>query len=275
MAHKVHLSKNRSPYQQKISGWMATMMLILPVITMLALVIQFAEFPIFFDGLLLFISIYFHPQLKRIKNTYNGLISEKKVLVRHQLQEVCLRETNNLSSLGITKAAIEATVLRFIYQVITPLFWFMVFGGVGAITYRLIYELNQEWNQKRVVNQSFGRPIGLIYTFISWIPTQLALITLCFAENLSAGLSAWITHLNKKPRHQIIAVASSALKIELGGPVIYDNRKYRFFKFHGRTPQALDIKRAYIMIDKMLVIWLVLSGLVSAVLFAFSAGSLA
>lgn len=268
MAHKVHLSKSGTPYQQKISGSLAIFMLIAPITTLLVLLIQFAEYPIFFNGLLLLISIYFYPVYSQVKRIQQGLSADKKILSRDQISVLCLRETSTLTHLGMCKASIETLLLRFVYQVIVPLILFMIAGGVGAITYRLIYELNQSWNKKKPEFEHFGKPISALNNLVKWIPVQFALVGISIAGNFIGGLTAALKDIGTSAHQQILAVGAATLKIELGGPVIYGNKKFRFKKFIGRRPDVVDITRALRLINLTQAVIIVLICLLSAILFA-------
>lgn len=269
MAYKVHLSKSGSPYQQKISGSLAIFMLIAPVITLLLLLVQFAEYPQFFNGVLLYISVYFQPTYDKVKQIGLGVQNNKKVLTRDQASAICLRETQSLTYLGITKASIEVLLLRFTYQVLVPVFLFLFLGGIAAITYRLLYELNQSWNKKQAKFEHFGKPISSVTNVIKWFPVQFALVSISIAGNLTKGMTALVKNLNSSAHQQVYAVGSAALNIELGGPVIYGQKKYRFAKFSGRRPEAADIKRALRLINFAQACALVVICLICAILFAF------
>ncbi len=62
-----------------------------------------------------------------------------------------------MSAIGLTKACIETLSLRFAKQWFSVLFWFMLGGGIAALSYRLLQELQQCWNPKLTQFQHFGR----------------------------------------------------------------------------------------------------------------------
>lgn len=268
MASKVN-PKDNSAVQQKISGTLAPAVLLLPTIVILILFIQLAEFPLFFDSLLLLIALQFKSVLDRAKRIGNALAHNKKVLSRDILQSLCLRETHQLSSVGISKACIETLLLRYCYQYIAVMFWFLVSGGVAALSYRLIYEFSQHWNSKLPRYRYFGFPIAKLAALLYWLPARLMIIALMLSENISTSIKALRQRSGNRNTHTtILAASAGALQMQLSGPVMYQGQKYRHAKLgNSRLPVPQDIKRTLNALDKSLVILLVFSLLIAALLY--------
>ena len=179
MADKVHPSQHRedllhSVMQQKISGTLGFLMLLAPLMIILAIFISFAEFPLFFETVLLLMAIQFQVIIKQSRKISDALRKQKKALARHLVSDIVLRETDKLSPLGITKACIESLLLRFNQQFFCVIFWFFVFGGIGALTYRLLYEFSHCWNTKLQRFTYFGSPLAQLVAVMQWLPVRLA-----------------------------------------------------------------------------------------------------
>ncbi|MDF2178506.1 cobalamin biosynthesis protein [Aliiglaciecola sp. CAU 1673] len=246
MADKVHPGLNHTPYQQRLSGSLAPLVLLTPILVCIGLFIGLAEYPQFFDALLLYIAIRFQPVPKAMRHVQSALAVNKKALARDKSRALLLRETELLTSMGLSKAVVESAVKRFLYQFCTPLFWFLLLGGVGALAYRLLYEFSQVWNIKQRRFVHFGAPISWLCRVFQWLPVRLGLLTLMAAENLTGAIRAR-KRLAKGVGQQtrLLAYAGGALGIELGGPAIYDGVKRRWPKCGGlREARVEDIARA-------------------------------
>lgn len=266
MAAKVHSDPKSSVSQQRISGILAVIVLSLPIAFIVSTVLMFAEFSFFFDGLLLLISLHFQPVLNGSKKTESALKSHKKALARYQLSRMTLRESEALSELGICKAAIETLLLRFCYQYMSVIFWFLIGGGIAALLYRFIYEMSHTWNIKLDKYQHFGRPVSWLSLLMQWIPVRLTALLFVIAVNISNALNAIKKQKGSASTHTfLLTFMGGALNVELGGPAYYNRRKIRLPKCGGtRTAELSDIARARLAIYQTQGLFIALMALVVA-----------
>lgn len=280
MAEKVHPAvrqnqEQSSVFQQKISGSLAFLVLLAPLITILLIFIGLAEFPLFFDGLLLLVSIQFQVLIKQGQKISNALANDKKVLARHLLSRIVLRETDKLSAVGIAKATIESLLLRFNQQFSGVIFWYFVFGGVGALGYRLLYEFSHCWNTKLARFTYFGWPLAQLVKVLQWLPVRLACGALVVAQNVSTATKAYRTFVKEKGKHKtthmlLLNLQGGALGIELSGPAYYNGQKKRTVKCGGeRQVRHMDIERTICAVQKAKVVIIVVSFLLGAILYAW------
>jgi len=264
----------RSAFQQKISGSLAFMVLLVPLISILLIFTSLAQYPVFFDGFLLLVSIQFQGCVKQGQKISKALADNKKVLARHLLSDIVLRETDKLSPMGISKGTIESLLLRFNQQFSSVIFWYLVLGGLGALSYRLLYEFSHCWNTKRVRFGHFGQPVARLVHLLQWLPARLACGALVVAQGVSGGIQAYRVFVKENGRHKcshmlLLNLQGGALGIELSGPAYYDGQKIRSVKCGGdRQVTYMDIQRTIGAIQIAKVLILVVSFLVGAVLYA-------
>jgi adenosylcobinamide-phosphate synthase len=272
MAEKVLPSKDYGTKQQKLSGSLAYLILLLPVCLLISVFIYLSVYPIFFEALLLLIALRFNNIRIVGRKILNQLATEKKILARHTLQPIVLRETENMSALGLTKATCETLILRFNYQFCAVVFWFILTGGIGAILYRVLYECSQSWNIKLARFSYFGLSVKYIVSGLQYLPTILAGLSLAITSLTSNGFKALINkwaYLNI--RLFMLNVAGASLNIQLAGPVIYEQQKIRTKKCGGSKQIILaDIKRTQTLINLASYVWLVLSFLIYTLLYSAS-----
>lgn len=244
MADKA-VKEQRSEHQQKVAGIMAVLVLLLPIAIVMATFLWFAEYTWFFNGFFLFIALLFEPVNTQVKKVESLLKNNKKALARNQLQRLVLRQVDNLSSMGIAKTAMETLVLRFHYQYLCTIFWYLILGGAGALLYRCCYELSQQWNIKQSPYRHFGRSVSWVCVGLQWIPLRLGAMLFAITLGLGGSFSALKRLAGKVSAHTLVlSIFGGALHTELGGPAFYENRKIRLPKCGGTNPpEPNDIKR--------------------------------
>jgi adenosylcobinamide-phosphate synthase len=159
MQVKVLSLERNSIGQQKISGALACIVLLLPFCSMLVVFKYLSEYPVFFEAVMLLVALRFQDIPKQTHRVTAALAKQQKMLARHALSKIVIRETEKMSPLGMVKANIESLLLRYSYQYCSVIFWYLITGGVGALIYRLIYELSLCWNNKLARFKYFGQPV--------------------------------------------------------------------------------------------------------------------
>jgi adenosylcobinamide-phosphate synthase len=276
MADKVHSvhsqhDPQRSEMQQKTSGTLGFLVLIVPFITILAIFISLAEFPVFFELVLLLMAIQFQVIVKQCGKVSDALANNKKALARNLVSAIVVRETDKLSPVGVAKASIESLLLRFNQQFFTVVFWYFMLGGVGALTYRLLYEFSHCWNTKLQHFTYFGSPLAQLVKLLQWLPVRLAALTVVLGQDIGSAIKAYRNLPKHRNTHMLLlSLQGGALGIELSGPTYYNGAKVRSPKCGGeRVVRHIDIKRAISAVQKAKVIILIASFLLGTILYAW------
>ena len=266
MALKVNPYGRASHSQQRISGAMAVLVLLLPQAAITSFIINIAEYPFFFDALLLLMALQFQPFMDKGRKVSKLLASDKKALARDVLASMSLRETDKLSPLGIAKGTIESLLLRFNYQFTNVLFWYLLLGGVAALSYRLLYEFSHCWNTKLIRFQHFGYPAAYLLHLVQWLPNRLTLVAMALAENISGAWQGYKSLSgNYTAQSLLLAVPGGALGIQLGGPAYYEGRKVRSILCGGqRQVRHTDLQRSLQLLVKTQLMLLALCLVVAA-----------
>lgn len=258
MQAKVLSPTKNSIGQQKISGTLACIILLLPFCTVLAVFKYLSEYPVFFEALMLLIALRFQDIPKQTRRVSAALSKQQKMLARHALSQIVLRETEKMSPLGMVKANIESLLLRYSYQYCSVIFWYLLTGGVGALLYRLLYELSLCWNNKLARFRYFGLPIRNVVNILQWLPSKLASLSVVLAVNISQGSTALIQRISYQCNHLfVLNLCGASLGIELGGPAYYEQQKVRTRKCGGNRQIILaDNTRALAAINRATWVWL-------------------
>jgi adenosylcobinamide-phosphate synthase len=270
MADKVLPSKDYSVKQQKLSGSLAYVVLLLPVCLIISVFIYLSVYPIFFEALLLLIALRFKNIHSISQKIQRQLATEKKILARQTLQSIVLRDTEKMSALGLAKATCETLVLRFNYQFCAVIFWFVLTGGIGAILYRVLYECSQSWNVKLTRFRHFGLSLKYLVNGLQWIPSILSGLSVAVASLTIGGFKALFYKQGYLDiRLFMLNIAGASLNIELGGPAIYQHKKIRTTKCGGSKQIILaDIKRTQTLITLASYLWLTTCFLIYTLLYS-------
>ena len=150
------------------------------------------------------------------------------MLARHALSQIVRRETEQMSPLGMVKANIESLLLRYSYQYCSEVFWYLLTGGVGALIYRLIYELSLCWNTKLAKFRYFDEPVRHFVNILQWLPSKLASLSVVIAVNINQGSAAIFKRVSYQCNHLfVLNLCGASLGIEIGGPAYYEQQKVR------------------------------------------------
>ncbi|MBC3765188.1 cobalamin biosynthesis protein CobD/CbiB [Neptunicella marina] len=268
MSAKVNKAKS-SASQQRISGGLAMVMLLVPALIIIWLFIELAEYPLFFNGLLLFIALEFSNVRRAVNKSAIALSRNKKALARNMIDAHCLRDTELLSPIGIAKTCCEVLTLRFAYQYWGVIFWYLIAGGLSALAYRLVIEMAYAWNTKLPQYSQFGHITQQFKKLLCWLPVHLLGIAILLAHNIKNGWRAIALRSQKNSHTFILAAVAGTMQFQLGGPVMYSGKKVRYQKLGpARYADAESIRQTSLLMDKALIILLVLTLLIYAGLFA-------
>lgn len=263
LGNKVNPDPGRPKSQQYISGSLALLVGWLPAMALLYSLYQFSELPLVLDALLLFCSLDWQSRRSQALQVYHSLQRHQLTLAREQAQPLLLRNCSKLTAMGLSKAMIESLLLQSSKQLIGVGCFFLLGGGLAAIGYRLLQQLQQQWNPKLAGYQLFGRPTAVIARLLSSLPM---LLSSCFIA-LQHGVlrfyrrSKTARYRFSLPAFCLLCAGSAALHCDLGGPVYYSETKYRRSRIAGQHPPgAADIKACLRLLAFLHLYLLLLAG---------------
>lgn len=267
--NKVNKSSN-SPQQQTIAGLMALLITLAPISIILWLFADFIAVEYAWHGLLLYFSFGNFNLGKINKTVAQDLDAKKNSLVKDALAPFLLRETKQLSVVGLSKAAIEMHLLRSMQQIYVVAFIFVVLGPLAAISYRLILEMHYSWNTKLSKNKQFGFYSHIISQILQWLPSRLMALLILLSSVGRGGLLFWRLsriHFFKLNSDFVISVHAFSLAVKLGGVAMYGENKVRKIAFNelGKQPEPRDMINALYKVN-----FAVLSSLFLLILFALA-----
>jgi len=272
LADKVNKASN-SHRQQNFAGLIAIVVTLAPLLLILWLFEVFIEINWLWDGLLLFLALGSFGQTRINKQVARELIANNNYQAKQLIDPFVLRDTDKLSTLGISKACIESQLLRSSQQLICVGFYYLLFGPLTALAFRLLLEMHYSWNIKTARFFHFGAAANHIVKLLQWLPSRL------FSLILLLGTLGQNTVLNwRLTQGKFFSIGNSlllhilalGLEIKLSGVAMYHGNKLRKASFneHARQPQVTDIIHASKRINYALYLCLLIVMMAAIISYA-------
>lgn len=101
---------------------------------------------------------------------------------RKQLARIVGRDTSNLNDQEIRTAALESLAENLSDGVIAPMFWYLVLGLPGMLTYKMINTMDSMIGYKNERYLEFGRAAAKIDDIANYIPARLTAYLMLFVS---------------------------------------------------------------------------------------------
>jgi adenosylcobinamide-phosphate synthase len=248
LANKVNNHQN-NPHQQQIAGVIAAIITLLPIVIILSLFETLIEITLIWHALLLYLAIGGFSLKLVAKNIARSVTVNNKYQAKTLLAPQVLRDTDQLSMVGINKACIEMLVVRTVQQQFVVAAVFLLCGSLTALSFRLLLEMHYSWNIKQQRFFNFGQGINKIVNIVQWFPTRLFLllqIIITLNHPITLYWRLIKKHFFKNNNSIVIHYLAFVLTVRLGGVAMYKLHKLRRLSFNdkGRQPHADDIINA-------------------------------
>lgn len=175
------------------------------------------------------------------------------------------RDTHQADAGELAKAAVESALENGNDAIFGALFWFVVAGGPGALTFRLVNTLDAMWGYRSARFLSFGWAAARLDDVLNWLPARLTAGSYAL---LGQTRRAWRCWQRQAPQWEspnagpVMASGAGALGLALGRGARYDGRwEVRPPLGRGRPAQAHDIGRALQLVDRSVLLWLLVLNL--------------
>ncbi len=191
---------------------------------------------------------------------------------RKSVARIVGRDTSDMPSDAVARAAIESAAENLSDGVIAPAFWFLVAGLPGMLIYKLVNTADSMIGYRTPRYEAFGWAAARLDDLLNWVPARLTALLIAAAMarpdiwpviRRDAGL-----HHSPNAGWPEAAMAAS-LGVALSGPRSYEGRlqEYPFVFPEGRrTLDASDIERCVAVMWRAWALLLTL-GLAAALVF--------
>lgn len=169
------------------------------------------------------------------------------VQARARLSWIVGRDTDRLDEPDIARGAVETIAENTTDGILSPLFYFLLFGPVGAACYRAANTMDSMLGYKNARYLYFGRAAARLDDVLNYIPARMTFLLFVIASSVLGldGKNAWKIGLRDAGKHPspnggyAEGPAAGALHVQLGGWNYYEG-KPEFREYMGDPDRPLN-----------------------------------
>ncbi len=179
---------------------------------------------------------------------------------RQHVGWIVSRNTGSLDEADVAKACVESVLENGNDAVFGALFWFILFGGAGAVLFRLANTLDAMWGYKTERFLRFGWAAARIDDLLNYLPARLTSLSYALFGHTRRALRCWHAQASRWESPNagpVMAAGAGSLGLTLGGAATYHGRlEQRPLLGAGRPAGGDDIARALTLVRRSIGLWL-------------------
>ncbi len=251
-----------------MSGALALLFLVLPVVILVAMVLlllpSWASWLLNVVGLWLVIGAR---SLADHGRAVSAALREQNLPVaREQVARIVSRDTESLDAPGVARAATESMLENGADAIFASVFWFVLAGLPGAVLHRLVNTLDAMWGYRTERFERFGKFAARLDDLLAWLPSRLTAFSYALVGGLHGrcrlALRCWrqqASACDSPNAGPVMAAGAGALGVQLGGGAPYHGGwKEKPLLGEGRTADADSVDAAIVLVRRSLILWLLL-----------------
>ena len=267
-----NLNKKHLPLrQQKLSGILCWLLLVLPLPVAYFCFVEVSNFQIYLDILVLYVAIGLNSLNQHANKIYQPLKNNDIKTARKALAMIVSRDTAELYEQQISRATVESVLENGHDAVIASIFYYLIGGAPLVIAHRLANTLDAMWGYKTERYLYFGWCSARMDDLLGWPSAKLT--ALCYALvgsklglNYQLFSQAFINSYQQAKSYKSLnggwsmAAGATVLQIKLGGSSIYHGEKIASpILGQGNQVSSTDIQKSLNLVNKATLLLLVLS----------------
>jgi len=261
LANAVERILNRGA-MRRFSGVLAWSLAVLPWVALAFWAKRYDVYGWLIDVVLLYLALGGRSLAEHAERVAADLAAGNLSAAREHVGWIVSRDTSVLDESGVAKACVESTLENGNDAVFGALFWFMLFGGAGAVFFRLTNTLDAMWGYKTERFLHFGWAAARIDDLINYIPARLTAVSYALFGNTRRAFACWrqqAPHWESPNAGPVMSAGAGSLGLALGGAAIYHGqREERPTLGEGRPARGEDISRALRLMRRSMALWLAL-----------------
>ncbi|MDP1610232.1 MAG: adenosylcobinamide-phosphate synthase CbiB [Sulfuritalea sp.] len=249
----------------RLRGTLAWTLLVLPAPLACAALLVVLPWPAALAGhaLLLWFALGERSLAEHVQAVAAPLAAGDLDTARQRLSWLVSRDTSALDADDIARAAVETTLENGNDAVFGALFWAALFGGPGALAFRLANTLDAMWGYRDERRIHFGWCAARADDLLGLLPARLTAVTYALLGRGAQALHCWRVQAptwSSPNAGPVMAAGAGALGVSLGGAAIYHGRvEQRPALGCGPAPSAADIARALALVRRGSLLWAALA----------------
>lgn len=214
-----------------------------------AIIASLVESPFLGTLLATYVAVAEKSLLGTAKQVQSAIESGNIIQAREILPSLVGRDSSQLDELEMVRAVVESIAENTSDAVVAPMFYASIFGGAGAIIYRIVNTMDAMVGYRNNQYLNFGKSSARIDDIANWIPARLASVCLLsIPRRGQVSISSVLADSSNHPSPNAGVIESAfahKLGIKLGGINSYGGRtEHRPTMGKGSLPERKDISLA-------------------------------
>ncbi|WP_051901442.1 adenosylcobinamide-phosphate synthase CbiB [Methylotenera sp. L2L1] len=265
LAHTVEraYNKNMLPRNARVIGLLAWLLLLLPFATISYLVTlnAFVGAVVAWvaDVTLLYFAIGAQSLTLHAKAVFKPLSEQNLTQARHAISMIVSRDTSQLNETEVATATVESVLENGNDAIFGAIFWFVLFGGTGAVVFRLANTLDAMWGYRTPRFLYFGWAAARLDDLLNLIPARLTALSYALCGHTKSALKCWLTQAStwySPNAGPVMSAGAGALQVKLGGNAVYHGAaKQRPTLGMGTLANPQHILNAVKLVRRSIVLW--------------------
>jgi adenosylcobinamide-phosphate synthase len=179
---------------------------------------------------------------------------------RELTSRIVSRETAHSDEAALSRAAVESALENGNDAVFGALFWFALFGGPGALAFRLANTLDAMWGYRTPRYLRFGWAAARIDDLLNWVPARLTAASYALLGDTRTAWRCWreqAARWDSPNAGPVMASGAGSLNVLIGGPAVYDGEiERRPTLGAGQPATAAHVTAALALVERTEILWL-------------------
>jgi len=211
-----------------------------------------------FDVMVLYLCVDVHRLGKTANAVSAALQSGDFNEANEKLCELTGKDSPEKTEAGIARASVEGVLKQGNSLIVSPIFWFILLGPIGAVLQRLSCILDSLWGHRDERFAEFGWAAARFDDLLGWVPARITALSYALMGSFEDALHCWRkrvgvwSDINSGP---LLASGFGAMHMQIceaEEEVEYEERLSDL----AVIPDAGHINRAVALIWRVLLLWL-------------------
>ena len=259
----------RARPHHRLAGVMGVAMLLLPFGALAFWLCRLPGIGPIIDVLLLYFAIGHRSLHEHARAVSNALQAGDEEQARTAASYMVSRDS---AAIDPVPATVESVLENGNDGVFGALFWFFIFGGAGALLFRLANTLDAMWGYKNERFRMFGWAAARLDDVLDYLPARLTALTYALLGKTRLALRCWRIQAptwDSPNAGPVMSAGAGALGVKLGGPARYHGEWHQRPDLGaGDASQPSDIERALKLVRHGVYLWLALALIAGVLAYA-------
>lgn len=183
-----------------------------------------------------------------------------------QLRELAGKGAADQTEAGIARSTIEAVLKHGNSLVVSPIFWFVLLGPVGAVLQRLSCILDMLWGHRYERFAEFGWAAARLDDLLGWVPARITAVSYALMGSFEDALHCWAKRvsvwgdINSGP---LLASGFGAMHMQICEPTTDSSEYEETASVLTVIPDAHHVRGVVALVWRVLLMWLAVGVLMS------------